>query len=119
MNTTGETFKKGLEKAYGQLPNLNADIMMDALKYKDMVENKKEETTEKWTEKYKRSIDCKNPKGFSQKAHCQGRKKKVKEEKLVGGKADKKTFEDLVNKNKKHGREEEHVFSYKKGKTRK
>jgi len=30
---------------------------------------------EKWTEKYKRSIDCKNPKGFSQKAHCQGRKK--------------------------------------------
>jgi hypothetical protein len=31
---------------------------------------------EKWSEKYKRSIDCKNPKGFSQKAHCQGKKKK-------------------------------------------
>jgi hypothetical protein len=30
---------------------------------------------EKWSEKYKRSIDCNNPKGFSQKAHCQGRKK--------------------------------------------
>ena len=30
---------------------------------------------EKWTEKYKRSIDCSNPKGFSQRAHCQGRKK--------------------------------------------
>lgn len=30
---------------------------------------------EKWSEKYKRSIDCSNPKGFSQKAHCQGRKK--------------------------------------------
>jgi len=30
---------------------------------------------EEWSEKYKRSIDCKNPKGFSQKAHCQGRKK--------------------------------------------
>jgi hypothetical protein len=30
---------------------------------------------EKWSDKYKRSIDCKNPKGFSQKAHCQGRKK--------------------------------------------
>jgi len=29
---------------------------------------------EEWSEKYKRSIDCKNPKGFSQKAHCQGRK---------------------------------------------
>jgi hypothetical protein len=31
---------------------------------------------EKWSQKYKRSIDCSNPKGFSQRAHCQGRKKK-------------------------------------------
>lgn len=30
---------------------------------------------EKWSAKYKRSIDCANPKGFSQRAHCQGRKK--------------------------------------------
>ena len=30
---------------------------------------------EKWSEKYKRSIDCDNPKGFSQRAHCAGRKK--------------------------------------------
>ena len=29
-----------------------------------------------WSKKYKRSIDCNNPKGFSQKAHCQGRNKK-------------------------------------------
>jgi hypothetical protein len=33
---------------------------------------------EKWSEKYKRSINCSNPKGFSQKAHCQGRKKHKK-----------------------------------------
>ncbi len=38
------------------------------------------ELEEKWSAKYKRSIDCKNPKGFSQKAHCQGRKKKVNEQ---------------------------------------
>ena len=31
---------------------------------------------EKWSKKYKRSINCNNPKGFSQKAHCAGRKKK-------------------------------------------
>jgi hypothetical protein len=31
--------------------------------------------TEKWSAKYKRSINCSNPKGFSQKAHCAGRKK--------------------------------------------
>jgi hypothetical protein len=30
---------------------------------------------EKWSKKYKRSIDCSNPKGFSQRAHCAGRKK--------------------------------------------
>ena len=29
-----------------------------------------------WSNKYKKSIDCNNPKGFSQKAHCQGRKKR-------------------------------------------
>jgi len=38
-------------------------------------ENDEEELEEKWSEKYKRSIDCNNPKGFSQRAHCQGRKK--------------------------------------------
>ena len=27
-----------------------------------------------WSQKYKRSIDCNNPKGFSQRAHCQARK---------------------------------------------
>jgi len=30
---------------------------------------------EKWTQKYKNSINCSNPKGFSQKAHCAGKKK--------------------------------------------
>ena len=30
---------------------------------------------EKWSQKYKRSIDCSHPKGFSQRAHCAGRKK--------------------------------------------
>jgi hypothetical protein len=39
------------------------------------VKEEGQELDEEWSEKYKRSIDCKNPKGFSQKAHCQGRKK--------------------------------------------
>ena len=34
-----------------------------------------------WSEKYKKSINCDNPKGFSQRAHCQGRKKKMNEAK--------------------------------------
>ena len=66
----------------------------------------KGEMEEKWSQKYKDSIDCNNPKGFSQRAHCQGKKKKqVSEEKLKGGKADNKTFQDLVNKNKRKGKD--------------
>jgi hypothetical protein len=44
-----------------------------------------DELTEKWSEKYKKSINCDNPKGFSQKAHCDGKRKKseMKEEELT------------------------------------
>jgi len=35
--------------------------------------------SEGWSNKYKKSINCDNPKGFSQRAHCQGRKKKMNE----------------------------------------
>ena len=33
---------------------------------------------EAWSDKYKRSINCSNPKGFSQRAHCAGKKKRNK-----------------------------------------
>ena len=36
------------------------------------------EIVEKWSNKYKKSINCSNPKGFSQKAYCAGKKKKKK-----------------------------------------
>jgi hypothetical protein len=39
------------------------------------------EITEKWTEKYKKSINCSDTKGFSQRAYCQGKKKNLKESK--------------------------------------
>jgi hypothetical protein len=35
---------------------------------------------EKWSKDYKKSINCNNPKGFSQKAHCDARKKRQKGE---------------------------------------
>ena len=31
---------------------------------------------EGWSNKYKKSINCGNPKGFSQRAHCAGRGKR-------------------------------------------
>jgi hypothetical protein len=39
----------------------------------------KKTKTRKWSAKYKKSINCNNPKGFSQKQHCKyGRKHKVR-----------------------------------------
>lgn len=46
------------------------------IQYSDAV---REQVEEGWSQKYKDSIDCSNPKGFSQKAHCAGKKKKVNE----------------------------------------
>jgi hypothetical protein len=42
------------------------------------------EMKEKWSEDYKKSIDCKNPKGFSQKAHCQSKTKKKETKEATG-----------------------------------
>ena len=70
---------------------LNKGTMFDKDLKKDNKEPKKKETkeqdevTEKWSEKYKKSIDCSNPKGFSQKAHCDGRKKKETKEATGSG----------------------------------
>jgi hypothetical protein len=36
---------------------------------------KEQGVAEEWSKKYKSSINCSHPKGFSQKAHCAGKKK--------------------------------------------
>ena len=38
----------------------------------------------KWSNKYKKSINCKNPKGFSQRAHCNSKKKRSSRRKKFG-----------------------------------
>jgi len=48
-------------------------------KFINTMKKKTKKMNEGWSDKYKKSIDCNNPKGFSQRAHCQG-KKKVSEE---------------------------------------
>ena len=55
----------------------------------------------KWSKKYKRSIDCNNPKGFSQKAHCAGRKKQeskmsLKLEEVVGKSLTEEQFDEAA-----------------------
>ena len=51
-------------------------IFLDAKIVDEEEDEEEEELTEKWSEKYKKSINCNNPKGFSQKAHCAGKHKK-------------------------------------------
>ncbi len=46
---------------------------------------------EKWSRKYKSSINCNNPKGFSQKAHCAGRRKRKR-----GGKTKSRPVESIM-----------------------
>ena len=40
------------------------------------MKKKTKKKNEGWSDKYKKSIDYNNPKGFSQKTHCAGRKKR-------------------------------------------
>ena len=47
--------------------------LIEKLQLLDKVDTNK--INEAWSKKYKDSINCSNPKGFSQKAHCAGKKK--------------------------------------------
>jgi hypothetical protein len=48
-----------------------------------------EQIAETWSKKYKRSIDCSHPRGFSQKAHCAARRKRQ-----AGGKTKSKSVSE-------------------------
>jgi hypothetical protein len=122
------TEDEGYSKYYpgGKTPGLTSDVLNTILtnmgkkgmddkrempknefkKFKKKETKEQDEITEKWSEKYKKSIDCSNPKGFSQKAHCDGRKKTVtkeQKENFKGGVADGKTLEDIAKKHDKKG----------------
>ena len=101
------TEDEGYSKYYpgGKTPGLTSDVLNTILtnmgkkgiddkrempknefkKFKKKETKEQDEVTEKWSEKYKKSIDCSNPKGFSQKAHCNGRKKKETKEATGSG----------------------------------
>jgi len=49
-------------------------FIVDGKKYK--VKKSMQKIEEAWSKKYKKSINCSHPKGFSQKAHCAGRRKR-------------------------------------------
>jgi hypothetical protein len=61
--------------------NAQAGVMMRKfnIKYPQYLKLSPVTLPEGWSEKYKKSINCSNPKGFSQRAHCAGRKKHTNE----------------------------------------
>ena len=61
-------------------------------KYINSMKKKTKKMNEGWSDKYKKSIDCNNPKGFSQRAHCQGKKKVSEESKYDKYDREKKQF---------------------------
>ena len=82
-----KNFKDAIPNAFSaptgtesQPPISSSEGLVDMVGYMS-----EEETNEKWSEKYKRSIDCNHPKGFSQRAHCQGKKKKENKEATGAG----------------------------------
>jgi hypothetical protein len=80
--------------------------------YRSFINSMKEKTKEMredWSNKYKKSIDCNNPKGFSQKAHCQARKLRN-----IGKKTESKPINEArVDKHEVSGKVvvDGHVFS--------
>ena len=70
-------------------------------KFINQMKKKTKQRNEGWSDKYKKSIDCNNPKGFSQKAHCAGRKKRenkmsLKLEQLVGKMITEQQFDEAA-----------------------
>jgi hypothetical protein len=70
---------KGFSKEYLQKaadPNRTGRYMISVEKAQELLKQMNEDQLdEKWSQKYKDSINCSNPKGFSQRAHCQGKNK--------------------------------------------
>lgn len=58
--------------------DVHGDDMKDHPSFKQKFDyiDELEQIMEKWTDEYKRSINCNAPRGFSQRAHCDGRDKK-------------------------------------------
>jgi hypothetical protein len=76
MGTMTDNLVKNVETSLRRVQDPTNNTAIEIGKFKDAIKKEGTEIDEKWSKKYKDSIDCTNPKGFSQKAHCQGKKKK-------------------------------------------
>ena len=67
---TSNSYVQSLIRGYN-----NAGIPLDQIEQAYDRDQPKQDVSEAWSKKYKRSINCSHPKGFSQKAHCAGKRK--------------------------------------------
>jgi len=82
INRAGDDFNRMLDLDQAESPHYKTQHQQDTkqrLKTKPMAGPKgvlpEQGVAEEWSQKYKSSINCSHPKGFSQKAHCAGKKK--------------------------------------------
>ena len=73
------TMTKIMEQYFYPPDDYDSDVSVDSF---DPGEEYMEYMGGKWSKKYKKSIDCKNPKGFSQNQHCKYGKNKTQKIKI-------------------------------------
>lgn len=76
IRDTAKRMTKGDLKKYASTKHKGLPRKVKGETLEQKLERLIKKIDEKWSDKYKKSIDCNNPKGFSQKAHCAGRKKR-------------------------------------------
>ena len=71
----GSNAQKWIDKWFQTKKSISNELKSDYYSYRKKYAGVtlRESVKEDWSQKYKNSIDCNNPKGFSQKAHCAGK----------------------------------------------
>ena len=71
----GSNAQKWIDKWFQTKKSISNELKSDYYSYRKKYAGVtlRESVNEDWSQKYKNSIDCNNPKGFSQKAHCAGK----------------------------------------------
>ena len=81
QNHTQKTLKENEKEEEEALKEIQEDTPTEKKGGSRKIKKQKQHKRKKWSNKYKRSIDCKHPKGFSQKQYCKYGRKKTRKRK--------------------------------------
>lgn len=68
--------REKIQKLLEHVTRLERQVQRNHESMQEDLDDNPDYLEEKWSQKYKRTINCARPRGFSQRAHCAGRKKK-------------------------------------------